>query len=553
MSITAPRFDWLRKDRTGKRRRKTPLRLSTTVTLMVSVVLLSVLLVVYTLFFFQIKKIVLDNLQDKAFAVARMMADSPVVLSGLQNPRYAADIQAYATEVQQRNHLLFVVVTDMRGIRYSHPEADLIGKHFIGDDIRPALLGLENRAVNHGMLAEALRIFTPVFDKNKRQIGVIAVGISLEKVHAVVSKNRWSIPWTMSFGALIGALGIFCLVKVIKRIMLGFEPYEISTLFEQRNAMLHSIKEGVIAVDTQSNITLINQEARRLFKQSGPLETLLVGNDYEHWAGLLHLQSVLSSGIAKRDEEINFNGSLLLTNTVPIVVDGHVTGAITTFRDKTEVSELLQRLSGMSNYADALRAQSHEFMNKLHVILGMLHMKNYAQLEDYILKTANNYQLEIGALLRKIKSPVIAGFLLGKINRANDLGIMLTITEDSHLPDTDNEQVTTTLITVLGNVIENAMDALTDGEDHEITVSFHHQDNNLHCIIMDDGPGIAAENLARVFEKGFSTKGQNRGLGLSLVKQSLDALGGTIELESEPGEYTQVFIRLPYTQAEWNT
>ncbi|HEY0209587.1 sensor histidine kinase [Acerihabitans sp.] len=526
-----------------------PLRLSTSVTLMVCATLTSVLLVVYTLFFIQLGKVAHDSLEEKVFAIARTLADSPPIIGGLQDPERAAAIQPYAERVRQSNNLLFVVVTDMHGIRYSHPEPALIGKHFIGDDLQPALEGKEYHAVNHGALAEALRIFTPVYNDRHQPIGVIALGISLDRVHAVVNENRWSIPWTLLFGILVGALGIWCLVSVVKRIMLGFEPYEIAALFEQRNAMLHSIKEGVIAVDAQARITLINPEAKRLFKKSAPIEILLGGNTDETWALLLNLNTVLKTGLARRDEEINFNGCLLLTNTVPIVVGKQIIGAVATFRDKTEISQLLQRLSGISNYADALRTQSHEFKNKLHVILGMLHMKNYPQLENYILKTANTYQTEIGSLLRTIKSPVMAGFMLGKINRARDLNIRLSINDDSLLPDAQDEQTTVTLITALGNVIENAMEAIGNEENHEIIVSFHHQDEQLHCVVSDDGPGIPASLIPHIFEQGFSTKGENRGLGLSLVKQSVDAVGGTVELESEPGVFTQFFIQLPYKSA----
>lgn len=119
--------------------------------------------------------------------------------------------------------------------------------------------------------------------------------------------------------------------------------------------------------------------------------------------------------------------------------NGVIIGAISTFRDKTEVRKLMQRLDGLVNYADALRERSHEFMNKLHVILGLLHLKSYKQLEDYILKTANNYQEEIGSLLGKIKSPVIAGFLISKINRATDLGHTLILNSESLLPDSGSE------------------------------------------------------------------------------------------------------------------
>ncbi len=531
--------------RPGTTRRK-PLKLGISVALMVSAVLVSVLLAVHALHFYQLSHITRESLQDKAENIGRTLADSPTLQSGLLLPPDALLIQNYAERVREHNNLLFVVVTNMAGIRYSHRDPTLIGKPFIGEDLQPALQGKENTAVNRGVLDEALRVFVPIFDQQHRQLGVVVVGISLSNVAAVVNETRWSILWTVLFGMLVGTLGTWALVYALKRIMLGFEPYEISDLFEQRHAMLQSIKEGVIAVDADAHIQVINQEAKRMFTQQVSLETLLAGNDVANWPMLASLQQVLISGIPRRDEEISFQGRLLLTNTVPIVTKGIITGAICTFRDKTEVSQLVQRLTGMVNYADALRAQSHEFMNKLHVILGLLHMKSYPQLEDYILKTATNYQAEIGSLLAKIKSPVIAGFLLGKINRARDAGIALSVSDDSLLPATDDERTTTALITVLGNLIENALDAQQNQSKGEIHVSFHHQANILHCVVGDDGPGITAGHDDDIFQQGFSTKGEGRGLGLSLVRQCLDSLGGSITVESEPGVYTQFYLHLPY-------
>lgn len=527
-------------------KKKAPMKLGTSVFLMVSVVLGAVLLVVYALLFFRINQLSEDNLRDRAFAIARTFASSPVVIDELQGLASPEDIQRAAEAITHRNQLLFVTVTDMDTVRHTHPERERIGEHFAGRDIYPALFGLENTSINRGTLDPALRVFTPVFNNEGKQVGVVALGIALTSVQNVINENRWMIPWALLAGALVGWLGTLVLVKVHKRIMLGFEPFEISNLFEQRNAMLKQIKEGVIAVDERGSITVINDEARRLFRQGNLAANASAETISEQWMEHLHLKQVLESGVPRRDEEININGNLLLTNTVPVTVKGNVIGAIATFRDKTEISQLLQRLTGMSYYADALRAQSHEFMNKLHVILGMLHLKYYPQLEDYILKTANNYQAEIGSIIRKVKSPVIAGFLLGKINRARDLGIHLTITEESLLPETDNVDATNELITVLGNLIENAMDAMNGMENGEISVSFHHQDGRLHCIVGDDGPGITPENQTRIYEQGFSTKGSGRGIGLFLTKQSLEKVGGSIDFESEPEVYTQFFVNIPY-------
>ncbi|EJL84585.1 histidine kinase [Pantoea sp. RIT-PI-b] len=524
--------------------RKQPMKLNTLVTLMLSAVIVLVLLSVHMFYFFQIGAATRAQLEDKAMAVARTLADSPEIQRALTYPPDGTRIQPIAKAVEETNNLLFITVTNMDGIRYSHRNPELIGKHFIGDDLEPALRGHENVSVNQGSLAKALRVFTPVFNAQHQQIGVVAIGISLDAVSVQINESRWSILWTIFIGTLAGAIGTLVLVRVLKRILFGLEPYEISTLFEQRQAILNSLKEGVVAMDEQAQVTLVNQAARALLNDS--MGTITGDRIYDASVINDHLRDVLQSGRARRDQELNVNGRVLLSNTVPVRNQGRIIGAVCTFRDKTEISQLMQRLTGMVNYVDALRERSHEFMNKLHVILGLLHMKNYTQVESYILKTANNYQTEIGFLLDKIKSPVIAGFLLSKINRASDCGHRLTISDASFLPDSGNEEQMAALITVIGNLIENALDALSEQVEGEIHVMLHYQNGWLTCEVSDDGPGIEADRLATIFEKGFSTKGENRGVGLFLLQQQTEHIGGSVSVESEPGVFTQFLVQLPW-------
>ena len=526
--------------------RKRPMKLGTTVILMVSAVLFSVLLVVHLIYFSQISNMTRDALASKALAVARTLANSPEIRQGLMKKPEESGIQAIAQAVNKSNDFLFIVVTDMQSIRYSHPEAQRIGQPFKGDDILLALQGKENVAINRGFLAKALRVFTPIYDEHHRQIGVVAIGLELSRVTEQINNSRGSIFWSILFGVLVGLLGTWVFVKVLKRILFGLEPYEISNLFEQRQAMLHSIKEGVIAVDECGEVTLINQAAQELLDYHKSQDDAQLSTLSHAWSQVVDFSQVLRDGTPRRDEEITVKDRLLLINTVPVLSNGKIIGAISTFRDKTEVRKLMQRLDGMVNYADALRERSHEFMNKLHVILGLLHLKSYKQLENYILKTANNYQEEIGSLLGKIKSPVIAGFLLSKINRTSDLGHSLVISNESQLPENSNEDQVAVLITVLGNLIENALEALGQEPGGEISVSLHYRHGWLHCEVNDDGPGIPPEHIEHIFEKGVSSKGTERGVGLALVKQQVESVGGNISVESEPGVFTQFFVQLPW-------
>ncbi|EGC97526.1 sensory histidine kinase DcuS [Escherichia fergusonii ECD227] len=526
--------------------RKRPMKLGTTVMLMVSAVLFSVLLVVHLIYFSQISDMTRDALTDKALAVARSLAHSPEIRNGLQKSPTESGIQTFAEAVRKRNDLLFIVVTDMQGLRHSHPEAQRIGQPFKGDDILLALKGQENVDVNRGFLAQALRVFTPVYDENHRQIGVVAIGMELSRVAEQINNSRWSIIWSILFGMLVGLIGSLVLVKVLKRILFGLEPYEISALFEQRQAMLQSMKEGVIAVNHKGEVTLINDAAQQLLNYHTSQDDAHLSTLSHAWAQVVDLSDVLRDGISRRDEEKTVKDRLLLINTVPIRIDGEIIGAISTFRDKTEVRQLMQRLDGLVNYADALRERSHEFMNKLHVILGLLHLKCYQQLEEYILKTANNYQEEIGSLLGKIKPPEIAGFLISKISRTTDAGHSLIISNESLVPDTASEEQKAVLITVLGNLIENALEASGSQKGGEISVALHYRHGWLHCEVSDDGPGITADRISHIFEKGISTKGSERGVGLALVKQQVEGLGGSITVESEPGVFTQFFVQIPW-------
>ncbi|QCZ33894.1 two-component system sensor histidine kinase DcuS [Escherichia fergusonii] len=525
---------------------KRPMKLGTTVMLMVSAVLFSVLLVVHLIYFSQISDMTRDALTDKALAVARSLAHSPEIRNGLQKSPTESGIQTFAEAVRKRNDLLFIVVTDMQGLRHSHPEAQRIGQPFKGDDILLALKGQENVDVNRGFLAQALRVFTPVYDENHRQIGVVAIGMELSRVAEQINNSRWSIIWSILFGMLVGLIGSLVLVKVLKRILFGLEPYEISALFEQRQAMLQSMKEGVIAVNHKGEVTLINDAAQQLLNYHTSQDDAHLSTLSHAWAQVVDLSDVLRDGISRRDEEKTVKDRLLLINTVPIRIDGEIIGAISTFRDKTEVRQLMQRLDGLVNYADALRERSHEFMNKLHVILGLLHLKCYQQLEEYILKTANNYQEEIGSLLGKIKPPEIAGFLISKISRTTDAGHSLIISNESLVPDTASEEQKAVLITVLGNLIENALEASGSQKGGEISVALHYRHGWLHCEVSDDGPGITADRISHIFEKGISTKGSERGVGLALVKQQVEGLGGSITVESEPGVFTQFFVQIPW-------
>ncbi|MCL6602626.1 MAG: DcuS/MalK family sensor histidine kinase [Paenibacillus sp.] len=511
---------------------------------MVCSVVTLVLLLLYVIFRNQIIPQTRHNLEDKAITIARTIAMIPLVSEGLIQGR-SEEIQAYTTKITRRNDIMFVVVIDMNSIRYSHPDVSFVGKPFSGGGQHIALRGEESVSEGEGSLGKSVRAFVPVYDGRGRQVGIVVVGLSLERVHRIIQQNEWTIIVILLSGALLGGFGAMVLARRIKQMMLWLEPSEISKLLEERSAMLQSTREGILAIDDNADITLINLEAERLLRKAGCKGEALRQPVTDYWPAL-RLENMLTTGEAKLDEEIDLNGTTLLANSLPIWVNGAIVGAIVTFRDKTEISQLVERLSGVSLYAEALRGQAHEFMNKLHVIMGMTHMGLYEDLQHYISGTVNNYQNEIGSITRHIKDPVMAGFLLGKLSRAREAGVQLILAEDSYLPQAEGSEIIHELITIVGNLLDNAMDALNGQEHKEIHLAFRYHLARLICTVSDNGSGIPESLRQKVFEQGFSTKGENRGIGLYLVLRSVNKLNGHLEILASDGRGTRFLVEVPY-------
>ncbi|WP_379133180.1 DcuS/MalK family sensor histidine kinase [Paenibacillus sp. sgz500958] len=532
-------------------RKKRIYRLRTVITLMFCAVLVLILLMLYVIFSVRTGTQTRRSLEDKAIAIARTVALTPVVQEGLQAGE-SREISTFAAKIQRINDVRFVVVIDMKGIRYSHPNPSEIGKRFRGGDEGAALRGEMFISEGEGVLGKSVRAFMPVYSGRGVQLGAVVVGISLSKVEQNVGQNKWIIAAALALGAVLGAFGAMLLARKIKNLMFGLEPVQISELLEERSAMLQSTREGIIAVDDQGRITLMNQEAERLLRYGAHSSGFLKDQDIRDYWPDLRLGDVLEGGQALQDEEISLNGISLLANSLPIHVNEVISGAVITFRDKTEMVQLAQRLSGVSLYAEALRAQTHEFMNKLHVVMGMSHMGLHDELVEYVSETVGHYNEDIGSLTRKVKDPVMAGFLLGKLSRAREAGVQLILEEDSFLPEADEDypEITHELITIVGNLLDNAIEALQDRALKEIRLSFQVEQGQLTCTVKDSGGGVPERLREHIFTHGFSTKGTNRGIGLYLVKRSVDHLNGTLTLITGPESGTHFQAVVPYAAKE---
>ncbi len=517
--------------------------LQTMITIFVCIVVIVSLLITGILVGKEITMKTKNQLSDKAATIAKIVSSTPLVIDGLTHPKKEKEIQKYASNIRKKTGVRYIVVMDMKGIRKSHPDKEKIGKHFVGGDEKKALHGQAYTSVAVGTLGTSLRAFEPIRDSAGKQVGVAAVGILSTHIHEAVIRSISIIYTGISIGLLCGIFGAIILARKIKKILFGLEPPQIASLWQERNAMLESVREGILAVNLENEIIVANTEAHRIFQDAG-IDDELAGKDIENYLPGSRLRRVIENAKAEYDQEIELNGITLVANRVPIIVEGKVIAALATFRDKTELKQLAEQLTGVKLYAEALRVKSHEFMNKLHVILGMVHLKEYEKLAVYVHQLSDRYQVEVGSISNIVNNPVLAGFLLSKLSYAREQNVQLNITGDDGLPIPEDADTVSEYITILGNLIDNGIEAVEKCETKRIDVHLSYESPLLTFSVNDSGSGISEEQLDGIFEKGFSTKGEDRGYGLFLVKNSIEKLGGHLTLKTGY-DGTLFSIRIP--------
>lgn len=519
-------------------------KLSTIIIIFVCIVVLISLVITSILIGNTVKNSIHKTAEEKAEAVSRTTAQSNIVKSGLKDKSKEQQIQHYTSEIKSVTDVSFIVVMDMNSIRKSHPNSDLIGKKFQGGDESPALKGKEIITESKGTLGKSLRSFTPIYD-NGKQIGLVAVGIPIETVNEAFASGMRDIFIGLIIGMFFGIMGAYLLARYIKKILHGLEPAIIAKRLEERNTMLQSVHEGIVAVDKEGKINLINKSATQIFKKAGLAENP-IGLKINEYLDSTQLHNVVELGRPEVDEEQNINGVKILVNRVPLYVNNQIVGAISTFRDKTEMSRLSEQLVGVKTYAETLRAQSHEFSNRLHVIMGMLQMENYEEVKQYIREIVSFSVQENVNIATQIKDAALAGFLIGKLSLAREKNIELTIHINEIVPEPHDNQLTHEIITVIGNLIDNSIDALVNQNSKIIKVKLNYTQQKLKIDITDSGEGLSSHMQQKMFEKGYSTKGDNRGYGLYLINESVKKLNGSINVDNDSDGYTKFIVEIPY-------
>lgn len=477
----------------------------------------------------------------QSLAIARTVSQIPEIRAAFSAPRPERIINPIAERIRVRTGASFVVVANKQGIRYSHPDREKIGQR-VSTDPSEALLGREYVGVQTGSLGRSMRAKVPVRNEAGEVIGLVSVGLLASRVSAQLRNDLPVLLIPPALGLALGALGSILLARRIKRQTFGLEPSEISALLEQREAVLHGIREGVVAIDPARRVILVNDEAKRLLG----LDDSVVGRPFADVLPPGHVREVVDGSVDGPDQVVLVNDRVLVANRMPVTVRGRDVGAVVTLRDRTELEVLLRELNDVRSLADALRAQEHEFSHRLHVIAGLLELGRYEDAAGFISQSSHVHQELVASVIENVGDPTLAALLLGKAAVASERGIELLVTEDSRLPEGYGDP--RDLVTVVGNLVDNALDSVAStGGGGSISVTLRSEPGGVVVQVRDSGPGVEPALVDEIFRDGFTTKvasgAGRRGLGLALVSQTVRRRdGGYVTVENDSGALFTAFL-----------
>ncbi|GAB3737347.1 ATP-binding protein [Nocardiopsis nanhaiensis] len=499
---------------------------------------------------------------ERVLTVARAVAVLPEVADGLQSPDPAAELDPLADRVAASTGVDFLVIASRDGVRHSHPDKELIGQP-VSTPPGPVVEGTEWTGVEDGTQGRTVRAKIPVFadggsvhggDAEGEVVGYVSLGI-LDS--SAATEARAAIPAILAATALVLSLGVaraWALSRQVRNKTHGLEPADITALLESREALLHAVREGVLAVDGGDRVVLVNPPARTMLGLAEDAEGRCLDE-----LDLSERVRDIVSGTDPGDDRILLSGDrILVANRMPVRIRGEAAGAVVTLRDRTEVDRLTGELDGARTVTRGLRAQTHEFANRVHTVAGMLELGAHEEARAYLADLSATHTRTSSGVAEYVQDPALAALVLAKSAQASELGVDLRLSPMTSVPVVLPGALRSDALLLLGNLVDNALDAATPNGWVELLVRLHSAADTdlphdlLEVRVTDSGHGVSDDVAEEIFRYGFTTKasrdGGTRGLGLALVKQACESRGGSIEMEAADAEEGAVFTAcLPAT------
>ncbi|WP_327671635.1 MULTISPECIES: sensor histidine kinase [unclassified Streptomyces] len=495
-----------------------------------------------------------NSARRQATATARAVADARSVreaASGAQDP--TVRLQPYAREVQRHTGVDFVTIMDPHGIRWTHPDERQIGERYLGH-IGPALKGHTFSETYTGTLGPSVRVVTPVYDEGRhRVVGLVSAGITIDVITAQAQGQVLAVAGVALAALVLGGIGTYVINARLRRHTHGMNATELSRMHAYHQAALHAVREGLVMLDGQRRIALINDGARVLLGVAEGDDA--VGRSVAELGLPAPLTGALLAAEPRVDEVHLTVDRVVVVNTSP-VASGDRRGTVVTLRDHTELQAVMGELDSERGFTRALRSQAHEAANRLHTVVSLIELGRADEAVDFATAELELAQALTDQVVGAVHEPVLAALLLGKAAQANEHGVELVVSADTRIDDGLLPQVLPArdLVTVLGNLVDNAVDASQGSPGARVTVTARTEDDVLLLRVADTGPGVDPAHVDAVFERGWSTKPKpsgagGRGLGLALVRQALARCGGVLDLGRSAEGGAEFTVRVPIAPA----
>ena len=482
------------------------------------------------------------DLSNRAMLLARTVSELPEVKQNIDKGIVASEtINPVVEEMRIINKADYIVVLNMNRIRLSHPIDRMIGTISKTEDESAAFVEHTYLSKAKGEAGTVVRAFVPIMDDQYEQVGVVISGYRLPTVIEILFSIRQEIFYIAILSLFFGSWGAWAIAHHMRKQMFGLDPHEIAQLLVERNETFNAMHEGIVAIDNQLTVTIFNQKAREILGVDGDL----IGKNIYDVLPDTRLPEILNYNSPIYNKELQINNHNILSNRIPIRVNDYTVGAVAVFQDRTEVKKLAEELTGVKEFVQALRIQNHEHKNKLHTIAGLLQIGRNTQALEYIFQVQEEQEELTKFLNERIKNENVSGLLLGKIGHGKELGVQVEIDRNSRLLSFPEKLDHHDFVVMLGNLIENAFEAvqLTNNREKKVYISLDQDDSFLSILVEDNGIGMDSEIIGHIFTNGYTTKGsENRGIGLFLINEIVKKGKGNIEVESFPDKGTTFII-----------
>ena len=473
--------------------------------------------------------------RQKVIAVTESVARMNSTASGRRLPRSDRGIAAADRVDPAATGMDFIVVMAPDRTRFTHTDVTRIGGKFTGN-IDRALAGQTFTETYPGTLGPSIRAVAPVRAADGAIVGLVSAGVTRARIGQSVLDTLPAIAIAVGIALLLALVGAIALERRLRRRTMGLSFPDLRALYEQREAVLHAIGEGLLVFDTVGRVEVVNDEARRLLSlPAGPLTRAQLPG------------SLGSTGADVLTDETHVTADrVLVVNQQPVRWEGREVGTVMTLRDRTELQRVSGELSSVTQFAESLRSRAHEADNRLHTVITMVELDRADEAVEFATAELAVSQQLIDRLMSTVAEPALAALLLGKVSQARDHGVELTVTEESSLDDPGSVALTQgELVTLVGNLVDNAIDAARADAPGWVEVTVRGDAAGLTVAVADSGPGMSTDAFEQARMRGYSTKGGSRGLGLALVWQVIAAHGGTITSENTYGSVITATIPAP--------